>query len=424
MSVKICFVALVVFLLGSVFSRAQDIEINGGSSGGAPSDGIRGGPNAGQIASEDGEGAGGMSLLTKLPVHLTLFTEGGYDDNSDTSSNGGGSWFTKNGLRIFYNLPSERTHLDIHAGADLTYYPERTSGKSNDINSYLDGLLTHPFSTRLKLTLSVSIAYRTEPDFSSNVGNESQRADYFFTSDRANLSYDWTPRISTVTSDTIRIIEYTGSSSNSQLNRFENTAQEQFRFHLVPNDLTLIGEYRFQIIDYESLPRDSTTHYTLAGFDKTFTPQLSTTFRGGATFRSYTNGGDRTDPHFDSSLHYHGAHGFELTWTTSYGVEEPGQADITSRTTFRTGLLAKYRLSSRIDATVTGYYHHDWNDVSQTTGPSSSSTEDGLDVTAKLRYAIRGFLTADISYQHTEVSGSVNQDYARNRYAAGLTFTY
>src|SRR5689334_21929597 len=134
------------YFLGQALVCAQDVEINGGSSGGPTSDGIRGGPNAGQIASEDGEGAGGMSLLTKLPVHLTLFTDNGYDDNSNTSSGGGGSWLTKNGLRIFYNLPSERTHLDTHAGADLTYYPERTSGKSSDINSYLDLLMTHPFS--------------------------------------------------------------------------------------------------------------------------------------------------------------------------------------------------------------------------------------------------------------------------------------
>lgn len=424
MFVKICLVALIMFFTGYALVRAQDVEINGGSTAGQVSDGIRGGPNAGQIASEDGEGAGGMSLLTKLPVHLTLFTDDGYDDNSSTSSSGGGSWFTKNGLRLFYKLPSERTHLDTHAGADFTYFPDRTSGKSSDINSYLDLLLTHPFSTRLKLGVAVSIAYRTEPDFSSNVGSENQRTNYFYTSDKVDLSYNWTSRFSAVTSDVIRVVEYEGSSLNSQSNRVENTAAEQFRFSLMQSDLTLVGEYRFQIVDYESAPRDSTTHYTLAGFDKTFSTQLRATFRGGATFRSYTNDGDRTDPHVESSLRYQGAHGFDLSWTASYGVEEPGMADVTSRTTFRTGLVARYKLSGRTDATLTGFYHHDWNDVSQTNNPTSGSSADGIDVSAKIRYAIKGFLTADITYQHTQASGSVNQDYARNRYSAGLTFTY
>ncbi|HSS99065.1 MAG TPA: hypothetical protein VLK33_18645 [Terriglobales bacterium] len=421
---KIYVVALTAYLVGCGLAAAQDVEIGGGSTAGPTNDGIQGGPMAGQIASEDGEGAGGMSLLTKLPVHLSLFTQDGYDNNSSLSSTGTGSWFTRDGLKVFYNLPSQRTHLDTHAGADFTYYPDRTSGKSSDINSYLDIRLNHPVSTRLKLTASVDARYRTEPDFSTNVGVANQRTNYFYTSDKVAGTYDWTSRFATVTSDAISAVQYESSAAGNFSNRFENTLGEEFRFSLVQSDLTLVGEYRFQSVNYETVSRDSTTHYALGGFDKTFNTELRATIRAGATFRSYTDDGDRTDPHVETSLHYQGAHALQLTWTTSYGIEESGMAGVSSQTTFRTGLLTKYKVSSRINATVTGFYFHADNNVSQTTSASSGSSHDGVDLSASLRYAIKGFLTADITYQHSQESGNVNQDYSRDRYSAGLTFTY
>ena len=138
------FIALLACFGAYSLATAQEVDVPT-TPGGA----IQGGPNAGHIANENGEGAGGMSLLTSLPVHLTLSTEGGYDNNSNLSStNGGGSWFTKNGLRLLYKLPSERTRFEMHAGADITYYPDRTTGKKSDINSYLSMTLFHPVSTR------------------------------------------------------------------------------------------------------------------------------------------------------------------------------------------------------------------------------------------------------------------------------------
>ena len=68
--------------------------------------------------------------------------------------------------------------------------------------------------------------------------------------------------------------------------RFENTVGNEFRFLLYPTT-TVVGEYRFQIVTFDNIARDSMSHFALAGFDQRFSPRLDSSLRGGVEFRSY-----------------------------------------------------------------------------------------------------------------------------------------
>ena len=307
------------------------------------------------------------------------------------------------------------------------------------MDTFLDLSLSHYFSPRATVAASVSATYRTEPDFSSNIGPENIRANYFYTADSASVEYHWTPLFSTVTSDAFDRIQYDSSSIGTSINRSENTVGEEFRFSWRP-DIILIANYRFQLVDYDSSLLNSTTHFALVGIQKEFNPQLKAVVRGGATFRSYKDDGSRTDPYFEGSLVYAGAHNSTLSWNVRYGIEEPNltasSPAISSRTTFRTGLQLEYALSARISARLGGYYHHDENQGFNSTGNVSSGfnstgnvssgfSSDSFEVSLGVRYAIRRYFTFDLDYQHSEVtSGQSARDYSRNRYSAGLTFTY
>jgi hypothetical protein len=153
--------------------------------------------------------------------------------------------------------------------------------------------------------------------------------------------------------------------------------------------------------------------------------------RGGATFRDYTSQADQTNPNFEGSLTYAGAHHSFLTWNASYGIEEPSAQNVVSRTTFRTGLNLKYGLTDRITATLGGYYHHDDNKGTIPTGSSTSGSgmsgfsEDAFDVTANLRYLMNRRFSFDIGFEHSEISSQESiRNYSRYRYFAGLTFNY
>lgn len=369
--------------------------------------------------------------LPHIPLSLSLSTHGGYDDNFRTSQPAKGSWFTNEGVTLTYDSPGKATHLNLRSGADLTYYPDQSGGQTDNINTYISASLVHNVSTRLKLDANVYATYRTEPDFGSNVGADSRQGNFFHTLDSFSARYDWFQRFSTVTDDKFVLVHYENSSS---LDRFQNTIGQELRYDLLHKGNTVVAEYRFEIVDYSSAPRDSLTHFALLGLDQDFTPDLKLTVRGGATFRSFTQSGrDQTDPSFEGSLTYSGAHHSSLAWKTSYGVEEPSSPDVLSRTTFRTGLEFKYGITGRIIATANAYYHHDENNGVVPTGsstgvsgmPMSQFSEDSFNVSVDLRYVMNRRFSFDIGFEHSEINSQESvRNYSRYRYFAGLTFTY
>jgi hypothetical protein len=411
---------------------------------------------------------GGMDLLSKLPVHLTLGLDGGYDNNVLNSGGDHSSFFARGSALLAYDLhglvtgpfgaphgagrsggrrgaasgnhaaaalhgslgAGEQPQLDIDAGGDLTYYTGLRRGKTSDLNIFLDSSGSFNLAQLLTIGGNVYVAYRTEPDFSSNVGVENQRTNYLSTSDNLSVSYHWSPRVDFVTGDDIQIVQYDKSSLKSQ-NRFLNTSSEEVRFNFRP-DMTLIGDYRYQIVDYDDSARDSTTHYGLVGVEKSLGPQLKMDVRGGFTFRSYTQDGDSIDPHIESSVIYEGAHHAVIDWNSSYGIEESNLSLAATRKTFRTGVNLHYGFSSRISGSIDGYYHHDEEQFfsPSTTGTGGSGagsfSEDAYDVSGSLRYAVKAYLTINLTYQHTELTSSAQsgRDYSRNRVSAGIKFIY
>src|SRR5439155_19991049 len=193
--------------------------------------------------------------------------------------------------------PGTVTRLKLRSGADLTYRPDQSESLTDNINAYIDGSVAHQVSERLGVNGSVYGTYRPEPDFRSNVGADSRQGNFFNTRESLSIRYNWSERFSTDTSDTFQRVKYESSSSlPMSLDRFEDTIGQQFRYDLRKGS-TLVAEYRLEIVDYDTAPRDSLTHFALLGLDQGFTSYLKLDVRGGATFRSYTEGGgDQINP--------------------------------------------------------------------------------------------------------------------------------
>ena len=368
--------------------------------------------------------------LPHIPLTISLSAHGGYDDNFRTLQQSKGSWYTNGGGSLLYDLPTRSNHFSLRAGADVTYFLDHTNGRKDSINAYISTSLIRNVSERLKLAANAYATYRTEPDFGSNVGLDTRQGNFFRTLDDVSASYHWTKRFWTVTSDKFQLVQYdTSSGIAGSVNRLEDTAGQEFKYDLFHANNTLVAEYRFEVIDYDTSPRDSITQFALAGLDEQFTQDLKGSVRGGVTSRSYTSGREETDPRFESSLSYAGAHHSTLSWRASYGIEEPSSADVLSRTTFRTGLELKYGLTARITATVSGYYHHDENRgvlPSSSTGmPMSRFSEDAFDISTNVKYAINRRFTFDLGLQYSEInSQEASRNYSRYRAFSGLTFTY
>jgi hypothetical protein len=366
----------------------------------------------------------GVSWLPSVPLQITVGVDMGYDDNVITGGSGGSgepSLFARENVVLSYDRPAERTQVHL---IGVGRFDQFFDAGTDDVAGNVTLSLTHNTSTRLSFYASVYAAYQTEPDFSTNVGPENVRADHFQTNDIFSATYHWLPRFTTVTSYTFERIKYAQSTSVQSQDRMGNTFGEQFQFSLTSRT-NLVGEYRFEIMDYDTAPRDSMTHFALAGVDHHLTEHLIIHALGGESFRSFKNDGDKIDPYVEGSLAYVSSN-HSLKWTTSYGVEEPTATGATAalvRTTFRTGLVLTYGLTSRINSTAGVYYHHDENEGPS--GTSSVGSQDSFDLTLGLRYTINKRFALHVDYNHSSVGSlGVTPGYSRNRYFGGLTFTY
>jgi hypothetical protein len=358
---------------------------------------------------------------------LSISATGGYDDNVNASSTGGstsstggsGSLYTSENASLSYTFGTPRTQVSLTTGGGIMYYFDRTGYNPS---GYLGLSLTHKPIQRMTLSLSVFAAYQTQPDLSTNLGSNQQLGSFIHSTDTISLDYSWMPRFSTVTSYTFGLLKY-DSSAGSLLNRIDHTFGEQFRYLLWPAT-TGVAEYRYGIINYQSAPLDSTTHFLLAGLEHSFTPRLNGSFRAGVELRSSENNGFQPGPYFESNLSYILRHG-SVIWTNNYSIEEADVPGASARPSFRTGLTLNYGLTRRLSGSLALFYVHGGNQSGGGSSPGgSSSTEDTLDIGPSLHYLINRRLSADVGYHYTKVeSGSVSS-YSKNNYFAGLNFNF
>jgi hypothetical protein len=198
---------------------------------------------------------------------------------------------------------------------------------------------------------------------------------------------------------------------------------------------TVVGEYRFGVVDYTDFEaRSSTSHFLLAGFDHSFNPRFNMSARAGVEFRSFEGvdddgldldegDGDRTHPYAEATVNYAVGQRTSVSLFNRYSLEQPDFADAFSRSTYRTSLSIRHNITPRIVAGLNFAYQHDDYDGTVAFG---SFTEDAFDIALSIRYAINRNLAVDAGYQHTEVISeeSLFRDFARNRYYGGVTFSF
>src|SRR5438093_5543905 len=355
----------------------------------------------------------GAGWLPFAPHDITAGVDMGYDDNATISANAEGSSFARENVVLTYDRPGQRTQFYVLGIGRFTQYFDVTG--QNDMNGNVTMALTHNFSTRASFYASVYGSYQTEPNFRSNVGPENVRSPFFDTVDIFSLTYHWVLRFTTVTSYTLERVQYTSSSVGTSQNRAQSTLGEKFQFSLTSRTL-LVGEYRFETIDYDTASMNSMTHILLAGINHNLTEHLIVSVRAGESFRSLENDGNTASPYFESSLGYVSSN-HSLKWMTSYGFESPTSAGVSVTKTWRTGLDLTYGLTSRISSTAGVYYHHDED--------QGVGTQDSLQLILGLRYTINKRFALHVDYEHESI-GSLGSTpgYSRNRYSAGLTYTY
>ncbi len=396
-------------------------------------------PGAGptvEVFNQNGSDGAGKSLvpLFRIPVQISVSVNGGYDENVNTTSSGNsGSIFTSANINAEYRFGTSRTQATLRAGTGLTYYPD-VSDNRYDPNLSLDLTVNHQANRRLSVTGSIHASYQAEPDFATDLGLNRRAGNYFSSQDSISASYQWLPRFSTVSTYSISTVQYDGDTVAGAQDRVDHDISQSFRFLFLPVT-TLVTDLRLSFADFDLAARGSSTFSLLGGIDHTFLPGLQGTLRVGAEFRSSEGGGrdeENVSPHVESSLSYAVTGRTTLSWTTSYSTEESDVPTSPGSQSFRTGLQASYSVTPRISSSVGFFYVHSENEASglpiiiagQLLGNPAFS-EDSLDLTLTLNYAINRHLSVNAGYNRSEVDSEIAlRSYSRNRYFGGLNFNF
>lgn len=391
----------------------------------------------------------GTGKFADFPFKVSVTVRGGYDDNVNLDTfDEEESLFTNGSLGVAYQFGNARTQMSLNAGVGGTYYYDRDDDDIDDedfddwdYNASLGFNITHRATPRLTLSAGVFASYQSQPDFATlnrNTFTISRNSrDFFFSSNRFSAAYMWTPRFSTATSYSLGIVAYDDDFVSFFEDRFEHTIGNEFRFLIMPMT-TVVGEYRFGIVDYTDFDaRSSTSHFLLAGFDHSFNPRFNMSARAGVEFRSFDDDDDildgdfdddegdddRAHPYAEATVNYAVGQRTSLSWFNRYSLEQPDVADAFTRSTYRTSVSLRHNFTPRIVGGLNfAYQHDDYEENILIEG----FTEDAFDISVSVRYAINRNFALDAGYQHTQVVSdeSLFREFSRNRFYGGLTFTF
>lgn len=352
----------------------------------------------------------------------------GYDDNINaTEFNRRESGFVNPDAQFTYQARSPRATLSIGAGAGVVYYFDHGSnGREYDVNANVSLAYTYKVSPRLLLSASSVNLFQSQPDFTLVGLNTTRSGDYFYSSNRLALTYQWSRRFATVTSYSPVFIRYTDDPYQTEQDRNEHFFAQEFRFLLAPT-LSLVGEYRFGYIDYSNIRLDSRAHYLLVGLDGTLSPRLRFAVRVGAEFRDYDQlNSDVTSPYAEVSASYDYMRDSTITLSMRYGIEQTDVSGTRDRRSVRLGVVVRQRITPRISAFGSFYYTNgDYEGRGPLAFVGTNFKENVYDVALGIRYGISRNWAVDGGYLHTTTdSDLLGRSYDRNRLYIGARFQF
>ena len=380
--------------------------------------------------------ADGSRPLERRPL-FTFDIRLGYDSNvNSTYSNKLSSGFINFGGGVTYTASSPRSTLTIGAGAGVSYYFDHgPNNQDYTVNANINLAWTYKLSRRVTLNIATYNLYSSEPNFSLVGVNTRVSGDYFYSANRFGLTYQWSPRFSTVTSYNPVFYVYQDQPYKNQQDRVENYFAQEFRYLIRPT-VSLVVEYRFGLINYfNTTPGganlNSYTNYALAGMDVSLSPRLKFVFRVGAEFREYDNSNQPStnSPYFEGRLNYTYMRNSTLTFIARYGLEQPYVTGYRDQETFRLGLVINQQITRRITAYAAFYWVHSYYQGLQSPFffiPSAPNfSENTYDFSLGARYSFNRHFAFDVGYLYTSSQSQILfRSYDRNRVFAGVHFQF
>ncbi len=409
-----------------------------------------------------------QALDTGIPPktwNVSANLRGFYDDNYLVTPNKVGSFGMELSPSISANLARQQTDLGVKYTFGMYYYQQRqdTGQDPLDYTHQGDLWLDHSFNERQKLTISDSLVIGQDPQLVQGGAVVRVNGDNVNNIATVTLNSEWTRQFSTATHYGNNFIDYNNSpvstpnnpSIAALLNRVQQDVGIDFQWTIQPETIAFIG-YDFtwvnytvndlisppyllnnppnppKVINYYSDARNYYTHYAYVGLSKTFSPNLSGSFRVGASLTDAYNDPVATQntlaPYANLNLTYTYLPGCYLqagftqdqNATDVAGVASNGQLTLyqESSTLY---LDLNHQITSKLSGSLVGTYQYSVFQGGQFNNVSETTVGAGI----HFDYMINQHFSANAGYDFTDLLSTVDQrGFSRNVVYLGLEATY
>ena len=339
-----------------------------------------------------------------------------------------GSPVSRLGLKFDTQQVTRRSLFTLDLTGSVDHYWDRpTIDSSNDYSGSLTLAYVYNLTPRLSASLTANIAYISQPDFTrlntpDRIG-AAGAGDLVNALARANVTYRWTPRFTTVFSVGENGITFVDQTSANAVNgdSYETTLSAEARYLWKPR-YTLLAEFRHVLINYpDSASLNSTTELLLVGTELRLSARLSATVRLGESIRIFDeSGGSSSSPYGEALLAYRVGPTSSFQWNSRFGFEEPpgvGSEVLSYRTTLNYSKSFTPRLS--LGTGITGISRN----ISFTGAEDES--EQTIDANIGLEYRYSRQLTLNANFSFTKIITTNGfRDYDRSRIFIGAEYEF
>ena len=362
---------------------------------------------------------------TEQPLTFSAFGQSGYDAlnykaNSPALSDIE-SWYVQGGFGATFTKPDQTTPMSFSLDTSVIHYIDGIPQFDDTFyNARVQFNFEHRFSERLRISNNFYTTYGVEPNNAFGASTTVWNGQYLYGYNNFNVSYAWSPRLSTTTSYTLDGIGYDDDTIANSENRYTHLFAHQFSYAL-NKQTSLIAEYRYRMTTFDKTPsKNFNSHFALAGVEHAWSERFSGSARAGAEFYD-SDLANNTSPYAEAALNYAVDQKTLVRWFASLGFNGAELAAFTSRYGVNTGLQINHNISKRLSVNAgTSYAYSEFD-----SGGGADVTEHSLMLSTGLGYNVLENLRLDANYSFSMLqSNDVLREFDRHRVSLGATATF
>lgn len=364
---------------------------------------------------------------TEQPLTFSSTVQGGYDRLTYSATSplvqGFESWFVQGGLGAYYTDIDRTTPWSFALDTSVIHYVD---GGPQFGDTYYNGRATvnfeHRFSERLRVSNNFYLTYGVDPANAYGFGGSTTlwNGQYLYGFNNFNVSYAWTPRLSTTTSYTVDGIAYKDDMVATSEDRYTHLLAHQFSY-AISRQTKLTAEYRYRMTTFDQrADKNYTSHFALAGVDHAWSERASGSFRAGAEFYD-SDVVNKTAPYAEGAFNYAVDRHTMVRWFAALGFNGAELAAFNSRYGVNTGIQMTHQITKRVSTNAAASYAYSKFD----SGGGADVEEHSGILSAGIGYQLLENLNLNANYSFSVLqSTNALREFDRHRVSLGATATF